>query len=514
MDPEARKRYLVLITVIVGTFLGRIDQTIVNLALPKIIEDFSISVSAAAWIATAYILANAVFVPVWGKLGDTIGRKKVYIMGFAIFILGSVLAGFSWNLGSMIVFRIIQAVASSADYPTAMAILTVTFPPGKARAQALGVWTASFAAASVFGPLIGGPLIDNFGWRSVFMINLPVGIIGLLMAINFIRESVSERKSVSFDWWGAATLGTALSTLVLVLDQGQGWGWLSANSLMCYVTTVIFGAIFYFVEKRHVDPIVDFRFFKNSVFVGTMVNNFLMFMGFMGTIFLIPLFCQTFLGLTATQSGYVFIPMAFMFVLSSPLGGHFIGKVAPRVIIFWSTLGAGLALLLFSLLDPRSSVWLVVIALAIMAFFAGLGMPQRTGIIAAIVPVQEIGIASSLLALARNIAGAFGVAVFSTLLEATTNHNVLAIARRSVIQGTNALVHAQAASLIILKAEVNAYDTVYVVGCCVLILGAVLALTIKLHRDATHSGPQEGISAHGKAGAEENGHEMLAAAEI
>src|ERR1700690_429885 len=162
--PQTDKlRWMVLLTVIIGTFLGRLDQTVVNLALPKLINDFGITVSAAGWIATAYILANAIFVPIWGKLGDTIGRKRVYVLGFTIFILGSVLAGLSWNLSSMIVFRIIQAIAGSADYPTAMAILAVTFKPGKERAQALGIWSSSFAAAAVFGPLLGGPLIDNFG---------------------------------------------------------------------------------------------------------------------------------------------------------------------------------------------------------------------------------------------------------------------------------------------------------------------------------------------------------------
>src|ERR1700690_206559 len=213
-------RWWILLTVIIGTFLGRLDQTIVNLALPKIINDFSITVSAAGWIATAYILANAVFVPIWGKLGDTIGRKKVYILGFSIFILGSLLAGLAWNLPSLIVFRIIQAIAGSADYPTAMAILAVTFKETKERAQALGIWSSSFAAAAVFGPLIGGPLIDNFGWRSIFLLNLPVGLIGLAMALLFVKESVSGRKNVKFDWWGAMTLGGALASLTLVLDQG------------------------------------------------------------------------------------------------------------------------------------------------------------------------------------------------------------------------------------------------------------------------------------------------------
>ena len=188
-------RWWILLTVIIGTFLGRLDQTIVNLAIPKIMSDFGITFTEAGWIATAYILANAIFVPIWGKLGDTVGRKKVYILGFTIFIIGSVLAGMAWNLTSMIGFRIIQAIAGSADYPTAMAILAVTFK-GKERAEALGLWSASFAAASVFGPLIGGPLIDTFGWRSIFLVNLPVGMLGLAMALVFVKESVSEKKTV------------------------------------------------------------------------------------------------------------------------------------------------------------------------------------------------------------------------------------------------------------------------------------------------------------------------------
>jgi len=165
-------RWWVLFTVIIGTFLGRLDQTIVGLALPKIINDFGITVSAAGWISTSYIIANAVFVPVWGKLGDIMGRKKIYIFGFVVFIIGSVLCSLAWNLPSMIIFRIVTAIAGSADYPTAMAIIAFTFKESKERAQALGIWSASFAAAAVFGPLIGGPLVDNLGWPSVFWINL------------------------------------------------------------------------------------------------------------------------------------------------------------------------------------------------------------------------------------------------------------------------------------------------------------------------------------------------------
>ncbi len=480
-------KWWILLTVIVGTFLGRLDQTIVNLAVPKIMNDFGITVSAAGWIATAYILANAIFVPIWGKLGDTIGRKKVYILGFSIFIFGSVLAGIAWNLTSMIIFRVIQAIASSADYPTAMAILAVTFRSQKERAQALGIWSSSFAAAAVFGPLIGGPLIDNFGWRSVFMLNLPVGIVGLFMALTFIKESVSEQKTRHFDWWGSITLGIALTALVLVLDQGVTWRWMSSNAIISYAVIVVFTAIFIKIEKKAPEPIMDLKFFKISAFTSTLLNNFVVFMGMMGGVFLIPLFAQTYLGYNATQTGYLFIPMAAALMIAAPIGGSLVGKVAPRQVIFWSTLVAGFGMLGFTRLDPKSSALAIIIPLAVMAFGMGFGMAQRTNIIASVVDENEIGIASSVLALARNIAGAFGIALLSTILTNVTNTDVLRVAQfsRLNLAHFDAVKYKQFIALIILKAQVMAYDHVFWVAALLTIIGSITALWIRVKRERT-----------------------------
>lgn len=476
-------RWWILLTVIIGTFLGRLDQTIVNLALPKMINTFNISVSSAGWIATAYILANAVFVPIWGKLGDTLGRKKVYIIGFAVFILGSILAGFAWDLKSMIFFRIIQAVASSADYPTAMAILAVTFKEGKERAQALGLWSASFAAATVFGPLLGGPLIDNFGWRSVFFINLPIGIIGILMALRFINESRSAIKTTHFDWWGAITLGTVLSSLVLVLDKGSSWGWLSIESFICYLLIIVFTYLFIKIESHEKEPIVDLKFFKIPAFVNTLTNNFIIFMGMMGGVFLLPIFAQTFLGYNATETGYLFMPMAAAMMIASPLGGALSGKIQSKYIIFISTLVAAIGLFLFSFLDPRSNALAIIVPLCIMAFGMGFGMAQRTNIIASVVKQSEIGIASSVLALVRNIAGAFGIALFGTILNNRIEHNVLQINQFSHFGGSQLLQFKQYISLIILKAQVNAYDYVFVLASVVVGIGAFAILSLKIKKE-------------------------------
>jgi len=474
--------WLVLATVIIGTFLGRLDQTIVNLALPKMISDFGITVSTGGWIATAYIIANAVFVPVWGKLGDTIGRKKVYIWGFILFIISSVFAGLAWNFSSMIVFRILQAIASSADYPTAMAILAVTFTDRKKRAQALGIWSSAFAASAVLGPLIGGPLIDLFNWRAIFLLNLPVGLIGLAMALAFVKESVSEKKSYNFDWWGAVTLGGALASLVLVLDKGTDWGWISMNSAITYISLIVFSIVFYVIERDHEDAIVDFKFFKNPTFVTALANNFIVFMGMMGSVFLIPIFAQTFLGMTATEAGYLFIPMAVGFMVAAPLGGRLIGKVKPNIIIAVSTFGASIGIYLFSvLLDPRSGSWDIMIPLSIMAFSLGFAMAQRTSLITNSVPTAEVGVASSILALARNIAGAVGIAVSGTLVINLTNSKLAAIVHNSTIHALQPAQMAQAIGLMELKAQVSAYANVFEISAVIVLIGAIAALWIKAH---------------------------------
>lgn len=472
---QDKLKWMILLTVIIGTFLGRLDQTIVNLALPKIMGDFSITVSEAGWIATAYILANAVFVPIWGKLGDTIGRKKVYIWGFLIFIGGSVLAGLAWNLQSMIAFRIIQAIAGSADYPTAMAIIAVTFKSGKERAEALGIWSSAFAASAVFGPLIGGPLIDNFGWRSVFLINLPVGIMGLIMASVFIKESVSEKKSSNFDIWGALTLGIMLSSLVLVLDQGLDWGWTSPPALACYLSMVVFGYLFYRIDSVHPEPIVDFKFFRIKAFNSALINNFTVFMGMMGGIFLIPVFVQIFLGYDATQTGFLFMPMAAGMMIAAPVGAQLVGRVKTNVVLFASTLVAGLGLLLFLGLDPRSGPMDIVIPVFVMAFGMGFGMSQRTNMIAAAVPEEEIGMASSVLALARNISGAFGIAIFATILRDSTENALMALAQNSTINSRIPIIIQEAVAMIYLKAQIIGYHTVFLYASAILIFSAVLA---------------------------------------
>ena len=281
------------------------------------------------------------------------------------------------------------------------------------------------------------------------------------------------------------TLGGMLSAVVLVLDQGTDWGWLSAYSFICYFLIVILFGAFIKIEGKVPEPIVDLKFFKIPAFVNALLNNFVVFMGMMGGIFLIPVFAQTFLGYNATQSGYLFIPMAAMIMLAAPLGGFLTGKVESRYVIFASTLVASIGIFLFTRLDPKSSALDIMIPLAIMAFGLGFGMSQRTNIIASVVPQSEIGVASSVLALIRNISGAFGIAIFATILNNRITSNVLSINSFSRLNTHAPLEVQKYIGLVTLKAQIDAYDYVFLVASIIVFIGSFFALFLKLKKERT-----------------------------
>lgn len=338
-----REQWAVLGTLMISSFLGRLDGTIVSLATPKIITDFGITVTEASYITTAYVLGNAVFVPVFGKLGDLIGRKPLYLFGIIGFVVSSMLAGLSWNLSSMLFFRVLQAITVSIDYPIALSIIAFEFVDRRQRLQAQAIWSSIFAAAIVFGPLIGGPLTDTFGWRSVFYVNVPLGAIGTFMALRFIKEPVAEIKGLKhFDYLGSIFLGISLAATVLVLDRGQTWGWSSTYSIISYIVSVVCMVVFIYIEKREKEPVVDLDFFKIPAFTIANIASFISMMGLFGGIFLIPIFAQNILGYSVTKSGYIFIPMAVGIMTGAQIGARLAQKISPRYFVslgmFWELL--------------------------------------------------------------------------------------------------------------------------------------------------------------------------------
>jgi DHA2 family multidrug resistance protein len=473
-------QWIILLTVMIASFLGRLDGTVVNLALPKMISDFGITVSQASWIATAYIIANAIFVPIFGKLGDLIGRKPLYLFGIIGFVIASVFAGLSANLSQMLVFRVIQAITVSIDYPLALSIIAFTFDDKQKRAQAMGLWSAVFGVAAVFGPLLGGPLIDNFSWRAVFYINVPIGIIGTVMAWKYIEEPVQKIKGIkNFDIWGSLLLGLSLGTLVLVLDQGQTWGWMSTNSIVSYVITIVSMLAFILVEQRQKEPVVDLKFFKIPEFSISLIVSFITFMGFIGGLFLLPIFVQGYLGYDVTKTGYLFLPMAAGMMIAAQVGARASAKFQPKYVVFVGLAWAAFILYLFSGIDLTWSFTHFSVLLFCFALGLGLTFAPITNASISTVPLHEVGVASSILALVRNIAGAFGVAIFATILTNSATAGILSVQQYSVINTLDPNVLKQVGFLMAMKANLVSFNTVFLSSAIITLLGAFSALLLK-----------------------------------
>lgn len=471
------EQWAVLGTLMISSFLGRLDGTIVSLATPKIITDFGITVTEASYITTAYVLGNAVFVPVFGKLGDLIGRKPLYLFGIIGFVLSSMLAGLSWNLSSMLVFRVLQAITVSIDYPIALAIIAFEFTDRQQRLQAQAIWSSIFAAAIVFGPLLGGPLTDIFGWRSVFYVNVPLGAIGTFMAIRYIREPVEKIKGLKhFDWLGSIFLGISLGAMVLVLDRGQTWGWSSAASILSYFISIITLIAFIFIEQKEKEPVVDLEFFKIPAFTIANLASFISMMGLFGGIFLIPIFAQNILGYSVTKSGYIFIPMAIGIMSGAQLGARLAQKISPRYFVSLGMFWGAFMLYLFSGIDIKWGFWDIGLRLALFAFGVGIGFGPLTQAAVSTVPIQEVGVASSVLALSRNLAGAFGTAIFATILSNSTTARLIEIQNNSVINTINPQQLHTIAGLMEIKATILAYGTVFNWAAVFVVAGGIATL--------------------------------------
>jgi DHA2 family multidrug resistance protein len=471
--------WMVLATVMVGTLLIGLDRTIVNLGLPGMIADFKITVTDAGWIATAYIIANAVFVPVFGKLGDKFGNRVIYLWSFVGFIVVSVAAGLAWSLPSMVFMRAIQGLVGAAIYPTAMALIARTFEDPQARAQALGIWTASFAVSAVLGPLIGGPLIDILSWRWLFYINLPFGILGIFMTLAYLPHDKPVDRDPGFDYKGALTLGVALSALVLVLDRGRDWGWLSGNSLIAYALTLVFGVLFYLVERREKDPLVDLKLFSNPIFSNVLLLSFLSFGSMMGTMFLVPVFAQTYLGFNATQTGFLFIPMAFTMFFAAPLGGKLSRTMPLNYLVALGMAISAFGIYLFSGIDVKTTSLDLVWPFVVFAAGFGLSMAPLTAAATNSVPTKEVGMSSAVLNLARNIAGAVGIAFFGTILANLVESNVLNLGQSAIVHTTNPQTLKMISVLIMLRAQVEAYADVFLIAAGIMLLAVVAAFFLK-----------------------------------
>ena len=416
--------WIIALAVTLATFMEVLDTSIANVALPHIAGSLSAGQDESTWVLTSYLVSNAIVLPLSGWLSSVMGRKNFYMSCVALFTVSSFLCGLAPNLATLIVCRVLQGVGGGGLQPSEQAILADTFPPAK-RGMAFAVYGIAVVTAPAIGPTLGGWITDNFTWRWIFFINIPVGILSLLLTSRLIQDPPYFRRrklsETHIDFIGLGFVALGLGTLQVVLDKGQRDDWFESHFILILSLISAVSLIFViFWEWRQKDPIVDLHLFRDRTF-GT--SNLLMFMlGFalLGSTLLLPLFMQTLLGYTAEKAGLGLMPGGFAIMLLLPLVGFLLSRYSPRWLLFF-----GLAVLSGSLfhmtnfdldIDFRTIVIARVFQAVGMAF---LFVPINTAAYAYL-PREKNNAASGLMNLSRNIGGSVGISFVTTMLDRRT----------------------------------------------------------------------------------------------
>jgi DHA2 family multidrug resistance protein len=462
----------------VGTLLVGLDRTIVNLAVPSVIEDFDLTVATAGWLATAYLISDSVFIPVFGKLGDIVGDRRVYLWGMWGFLVTSLLCGLSPNFGTLVLFRVFQGLVGAAVFPTALSLITRTFTNPVHRTQAFGIWSASFAASIAMGPLLGGPLIDNLSWRWIFYINFPISLVGIWMARRFIAADVRGGKLRAFDWQGAVLLGIALGALILVLERGREWGWMSPGAMLCYLAVVVSSAWFYVFERGTPEPVIDLKLFRNRVLSVSLTGSFISFSAMVGCMFMLPVYSQQILGYDATGSGLLLLPMAATLMIVAPIATKLTAHMDQRIPIVGGMAVAAIGIFMLSFVDVKTSALEIVAAMVVLSSGLATGFAPLTAAATSSVPGGDIGMASGIVNLVRNVGAAVGIALFATILNNLIEGNAINLASGTVINQPSPSVMATVPQLIALKAQVDAFGEVFGIASVVMLFGALIGIAL------------------------------------
>ncbi len=444
LDP---KRWLALGIVAAGVALIIIDSTIVNVALPTMILDLNLGLSGAEWVNSIYSLVFAAILIVTGRLADMRGRRQIYMIGLAIFAGASILAGLAPNGEFLILARLLQGIGGALVLPSTLSIVNATFQ-GKERAAAFGVWGATIGGMAALGPIAGGLLTTHFGWRWIFLINIPIALALIVLSLKYVRESKDPDAKKTGDVLGSVSLGVGLAALVFALIEGRTYGWwaptepFSPGGLDWPSSTVspipvaialsLVSIIVFLLNSRYrlragKPRLVDLELFKLRSFGFGNITALLVSLGEFGVLFAIPLYLQSVLGLSATQSGLLIASLAVgAFVAggaAAPVSKRLGARGVVQLGMALETIGIGAFALL---VGPDSNPWIFVPALFVYGIGVGFATAQLTGVVLADVPMSASGQASGIQSTSRQIGSALGVAILGVILATVISNQTTA----------------------------------------------------------------------------------------
>lgn len=414
--------WFVVGTVCIGAFMAALDASIVNVALPDLTTTFHASASVVGWVLISYLLTLATLLTLFGRLADMVGRRPLYTFGFLVFIIGSALCGAAPNLAFLIVARVFQAAGAAMLQANSVAIITAAVP-ASVRGKAIGFQGSAQAIGLSLGPAIGGALIGLFGWRAIFYVNVPVGIIGTLMAAMILPKDKLAKQKTVFDWGGAILFSPFLVSLMLGLTKGREWGWGSTRTLGLFFVAFLLLIAFIVREKRFRAPLVDIGLFKLWVFTIGNITGLLSYMVMFGVLFLMPFFFERVMGFQSAVDGLVLTAVPIGMTIVSPKAGGLADRYGHRLLTTLGMLVTTLATILLALLlRIHANLPLVIVGLFLVGAGLGLFTPPNNSSVMGSLPPMRLGVGGGILNMARSLGMALGTAAASTLMMAILVH--------------------------------------------------------------------------------------------
>jgi len=415
MSDGAYHRWAVLGVIMLATFMAVLDTSIVNVALPHMMGAFGVNRDQIEWVSTAFLLASAGVMPLIGWFTNRFDYKAIFLYCLLLFTVASVACAMAWSFESLIAARVAQALGGGAIQPLGMAIVAELFEP-RERGRALGVWGTGVMVAPALGPTLGGYLTDHFSWRTIFSVNLPIGVVTLLLGVLIMRRLKASGARRDFDWGGFVFLTMALVAGLTALSNGQQKGWNSNYIHICEALTVVGTVMFVAVELAVRHPLLDLRIFLFRNFSLSILLAIVRSMGLFGSIFLLPLYLQTQMGYPTVRAGVWMMPGALAIAVSMVGAGKLSEHFGTKSLTLWGVALTGGSLLLFGQLDPLSGWTVVVLPQLLRGLGLGLMMAPITAAALNAVPRDELPMASSFLNVAQNVGGALGIALLNNVV--------------------------------------------------------------------------------------------------
>jgi EmrB/QacA subfamily drug resistance transporter len=394
-----------------------LDNTIVNVALPSIGRELHTTVSGLQWTVDAYTLVLASLLMLSGSMADRLGRRRVFSLGLILFTLGSLLCSVAPSLELLVVFRMMQAVGGSMLNPVAMSIIRNVFTDARERAQAIGVWGATVGISLALGPVVGGALVESVGWRSIFWINIPVGLTALVLTRRFVPESRAPHPR-RLDAVGQVLVIVLFGSLTYAIIEGPSSGWLSGQSAALFGLAALALAALLPYEAHRREPLLELRFFRSAPFSGASVIAICAFAGLGGFLFLNTLYLQEVRGFSALEAGLCTLPIAAMTLIFAPLSGRLVGRHGPRISLLVGGLGITLGAALLTGLGAHTSIASLLPAYVIFGIGFGMVNPPITNTAVLGMPPAQAGVAAAVASTSRQLGQTLGVAVVGAIAAA------------------------------------------------------------------------------------------------